>query len=89
VLAIGYCRREPWARLDVQPRAMGGRLPDEAVSRPRVDERDEGVAVPKSTWSWTMLPTATPVITCKEKTGASGPDSLVSPASSPISKPLM
>jgi hypothetical protein len=41
-LAIDYCRREPWARLDVQPHAPGGRLPDEAVSRPRVDERDEG-----------------------------------------------
>jgi hypothetical protein len=41
-LAVGYCRREPWARLDVQTRVSCGCLPDEAVGRPRVNERDEG-----------------------------------------------
>jgi hypothetical protein len=41
-LAIGYCCRELWTRLDMQPRAPGGRLSDEAMGRPRVDERDEG-----------------------------------------------
>jgi hypothetical protein len=47
------------------------------------------IAVPKSTWSWTVLLMATPAIACREKVGASGPDPLAAAASSAISKPPM